>query len=352
MAHGNAFEEDLLVTDLNLERLYVARPHDPRSAAERELTPTDRRVIAVSSAQRRPPDRRAASRALLDDDGGGLRRAGHGHARLRAQERLRDRDRRRLRRHRLSLVATIAADALGPEHVVGVSNPSRYSSEGSIADARALADNLGIKLMIIPIEPAHAGLPADAGLAVRGHAAGHGGGEHPVAHPRQHLDGALEQVRLAAGADHRQQERDGHGLRDALRRHGRRLRRDQGRAEDAGLPPRALPQPARRPRPHPARRDREAAVGRAAPRTSSTPTRCRRTTSSTRSSRPTSRTTAASKRSSRWASTRPWCGASSRMVDRNEYKRRQAPPGVKITPRAFGRDRRLPITNRYKKFVV
>jgi NAD+ synthase (glutamine-hydrolysing) len=37
-----------------------------------------------------------------------------------------------------------------------------------------------------------------------------------------------------------------------------------------------------------------------------------------------------------------------KMVDRNEYKRRQAPPGVKITPRAFGRDRRLPIANRYK----
>lgn len=35
------------------------------------------------------------------------------------------------------------------------------------------------------------------------------------------------------------------------------------------------------------------------------------------------------------------------MVDRNEYKRRQAPPGLKITPRAFGRDRRLPITNRF-----
>ena len=36
-------------------------------------------------------------------------------------------------------------------------------------------------------------------------------------------------------------------------------------------------------------------------------------------------------------------------VDRNEYKRRQAPPGVKITPRAFGRDRRLPIVNRYRQ---
>jgi NAD+ synthase (glutamine-hydrolysing) len=36
-----------------------------------------------------------------------------------------------------------------------------------------------------------------------------------------------------------------------------------------------------------------------------------------------------------------------RMVDRSEYKRRQAPPGIRITPKAFGRDRRLPITNRF-----
>ena len=35
------------------------------------------------------------------------------------------------------------------------------------------------------------------------------------------------------------------------------------------------------------------------------------------------------------------------MVDRAEHKRRQGPPGVKTTPRAFGRDRRMPITNRY-----
>jgi NAD+ synthase (glutamine-hydrolysing) len=38
-----------------------------------------------------------------------------------------------------------------------------------------------------------------------------------------------------------------------------------------------------------------------------------------------------------------------RMVDRNEYKRRQSPPGIKITPKAFGRDRRMPITNGYKQ---
>jgi len=35
------------------------------------------------------------------------------------------------------------------------------------------------------------------------------------------------------------------------------------------------------------------------------------------------------------------------MVDRSEYKRRQAPPGIMITAKAFGRDRRLPITNRF-----
>ena len=37
------------------------------------------------------------------------------------------------------------------------------------------------------------------------------------------------------------------------------------------------------------------------------------------------------------------------MLDRNEYKRRQAPPGPKVTTKAFGRDRRYPITNRFLK---
>ena len=38
-----------------------------------------------------------------------------------------------------------------------------------------------------------------------------------------------------------------------------------------------------------------------------------------------------------------------RMVDLAEYKRRQSPPGIKITPRAFGKDRRLPITNGWRE---
>jgi NAD+ synthase (glutamine-hydrolysing) len=54
-----------------------------------------------------------------------------------------------------SLVATLAADAIGAEHVHGVAMPSRYSSEGSLTDARALAERLGIDLRVVPIERAH-----------------------------------------------------------------------------------------------------------------------------------------------------------------------------------------------------
>ncbi len=57
-----------------------------------------------------------------------------------------------------ALVATIATDALGAEHVHALSMPSRYSSEGSVSDAKEVADRLGIDLRIVPIEPAHRAL--------------------------------------------------------------------------------------------------------------------------------------------------------------------------------------------------
>ncbi len=57
-----------------------------------------------------------------------------------------------------SLVATIAVDAIGPERVHGVAMPSRFSSDASTADAVDLAGRLGIDVRTIPIEPAHAAL--------------------------------------------------------------------------------------------------------------------------------------------------------------------------------------------------
>ncbi len=69
-----------------------------------------------------------------------------------------------------SLVAAIAAEALGPANVHGIAMPSRFSSDHSVNDARQLAENLGIDFKVIPIQPAvdcfEAGLAAEfSGLA-------------------------------------------------------------------------------------------------------------------------------------------------------------------------------------------
>jgi NAD+ synthase (glutamine-hydrolysing) len=71
-----------------------------------------------------------------------------------------------------ALVAAIAADAVGAEHVHGVLMPSRYSSEHSISDAITLADNLGIERRTITIEPAHAAFMEMFASSFSGHAIG------------------------------------------------------------------------------------------------------------------------------------------------------------------------------------
>ena len=53
-----------------------------------------------------------------------------------------------------ALTAVIAVEALGPEHVMGVAMPTRFSSEGSLTDASKLAETLGIRYEEIPIDPA------------------------------------------------------------------------------------------------------------------------------------------------------------------------------------------------------
>ena len=198
----------------------------------------------------------------------------------------------------------------------------------------------------VPIEAAHAAFLDMLAEHVRRHRTRARGGEPPGADPRHDPDDDVEQVRLAR-PHHRQQERDGHRLLDALRRHGRRLRRHQGRAQDAGVRARARPQRARaaaRSSPTPCSRSRRAP---SCGPTSRTPTRCPSTRCSTRSSRATWRTTCRSPSSRRPGFDAETVRRVARLVDRNEYKRRQAPPGVRVSPKAFGKDRRLPITNRW-----
>ncbi len=71
-----------------------------------------------------------------------------------------------------SLVAVIAVDALGPGHVHGVTMPSRYSSDGSVADAVTLADNLDIDIATVGIEPAHHALASTLASVLDGEPSG------------------------------------------------------------------------------------------------------------------------------------------------------------------------------------
>ena len=131
-----------------------------------------------------------------------------------------------------SIVAAIAVDALGAEHVTGVLMPSRFSSDHSISDALLLAENLGIRTHTIPIEAAHS-----AFLAML---------EDPFADLAPGLAEENLQARMRGTILMAMSNKFGWlvlttgnkseiatGYCHALRRHGGRVRGHQGRAEDA-----------------------------------------------------------------------------------------------------------------------
>ena len=93
-----------------------------------------------------------------------------------------------------ALTAAIAADAMGPENVLGVMMPSVYSSQGSVDDSVELARNLGIQSITAADLGHHEDLRGRAGGRVPRPGGRRYRGEHPVAHPRQSADGALQQV--------------------------------------------------------------------------------------------------------------------------------------------------------------
>ena len=111
------------------------------------------------------------------------------------------------------------------------------------------------------------------------------------------------------------------------------------------------PERARRARADPAARSSSARRAPSCAPTSATTTRCRRTRSSTRCSRRTSSSTARARSSAQDGFDPDVVERALAMIDRAEYKRRQAPPGVKLRPKAFGRDRRTPITNRWPRLA-
>ena len=127
VARAKMFDEDLLVHDLAIDG--AANDREPRPARiEPELSHEAEVYSALVTGTRDYLRKTGFKKALIALSGG----------------------------IDSSIVAAVAVDAIGAENVVGVGMPSRYSSEGSIKDAQDLAENLGIRFLIVPIEPAHA----------------------------------------------------------------------------------------------------------------------------------------------------------------------------------------------------
>ena len=159
IARGRQFEEDLIVTDLDMESVFRSQLHDPRrrketSWAKKELErATEIGVSNECPELAKPPlpsrqvERLGEIAEIYQALVLGVRDYVHKNGFEKVVIGLSG-------GIDSSLVAAIAVDALGPENVVGVSMPSRYSSPGSKSDAEALARNLGIEFMVIPIERA------------------------------------------------------------------------------------------------------------------------------------------------------------------------------------------------------
>jgi NAD+ synthase (glutamine-hydrolysing) len=121
VALGKGFAEEILVVDLSSE----VRSQKPE--ARREFPAREALIFSALSLGIRDYVRKCGFKSVILGLSGGIDSA---------------------------LVAVLAADALGAENVLGVAMPARYSSAGSLSDAEALAKNLGIRHEILPIEPA------------------------------------------------------------------------------------------------------------------------------------------------------------------------------------------------------
>ena len=247
-----------------------------------------------------------------------------------------------------SLVTTIATDALGPDNVVVVAMPSRYSSDGSLNDSKELADNLGVEFQVIPIEP-----PFISSLDVlKPHFKGHKPGlaeENLQSRIRGLLIMALSNKKgwLVLTTGNKSEMAVGYAtiygdmaggyavIKDvpktlvyklAIHRNtysnkptiplniiekppSAELRPDQ--KDEDSLPPYEILDPILKSYVEDDRTFAEIVS---------------------------------------MGYDQTMVKDIIKLVDRSEYKRRQAPPGIKITPRNFGRDRRMPVANLYKPF--
>ncbi|HEY5233194.1 MAG TPA: NAD+ synthase [Verrucomicrobiae bacterium] len=131
VALGKSFEEDVLVAELKFGRsrgdeTQIKEKLETPYVVSYDFPPREQQIFSALSLGIRDYVRKCGFKSVILGLSGGIDSA---------------------------LVAVLAADALGAENVLGVAMPARYSSSGSLADAESLAKNLGIRYEILPIEP-------------------------------------------------------------------------------------------------------------------------------------------------------------------------------------------------------
>jgi NAD+ synthase (glutamine-hydrolysing) len=353
VARGKGFTEDLIIADLDIERVAQTRLDDPgwtkEAASLKERKGQPSKKIAVPAA---PPGREKPAITARQVEPYGFPAEVYTALVLGT----RDYIRKNVFKKVLiglsggldsSLVAAIAVDALGKTNVIGVAMPSRYSSPGSLSDAELLANKLGIRLLTIPIEKVFRAYLEILEDSFRGQAPDVTE-ENLQARIRGNIVMALSnkfgwlvlttgnKSEMATGyatlygdmaggfavikdipktmayqlAEYRNSLADGEVIPASViaKAPSAELRPDQ--KDTDSLPPYEILDPILK-----AYVEDDKSV----------------------------------EEITGMGFDEPVVRRVARLVDLSEYKRRQAPPGIKITPRAFGRDRRLPITNRFKK---
>ena len=352
IARGKQFEEDLILADLDMEAVFRMRLHDPRIRRER-LANEEKSLRRIDlpdhsrPVRKRPPIPKRESKpldrlseiyaALVLGTGDYIRKNGFQTVLIGLSGGIDS-----------ALTAAIAVDALGKRGVVGVAMPSQYSSRESLEDSKLLAKALGIRLLNIPItevfqaylktlSPSFKGLKPDVTE------------ENVQARIRGNILMALSNKFgwLVLTTGNKSEMSVGYCtlygdmaggfavLKDVQKTLVYELARYRNKKERKDIIPKNIfvKPPSAELRPN--QKDEDSLPP--------YPTLD-----------PILQAYVEEDKGLEEIAKMGFKGGLIKeiiqMVDRNEYKRRQSPPGVKITHRALGKDRRLPVTNKYRNF--
>jgi NAD+ synthase (glutamine-hydrolysing) len=352
IARGKQFEEDFVVTDLDVESVFRSQLHDSR---RRKETPwvkgklEEATKIEISSeypAIARPPlpPRRVSRLDELAEIYQALVLGTKDYVHKNGFEKVVfglsggvD----------SSLVAAIATDAIGAENVTGVFMPSRYSSPGSKSDAEALARNLGIQFKVIPIEKAFSSYLETLAEPFKD-TQPDVTEENIQARVRGNILFALSNKFgwLVLACSNKSETATGYTtlygdmaggfipLKDVPKTMVLELARYKNRQAGKEVIPSSVLTKAPSAELRPNQKDTDTLP----PYDILDPILKAYVEDDVTIDQIIA-----------MGFDRDIVKKIARLVDRNEYKRRQAAPGIKITPRDFGRDRRLPITNKFKE---